>query len=32
MHLDGKKPKDIYKLINEKYGDLGEGTPTPEPK
>jgi hypothetical protein len=32
MHQSGKKPKDIYKLIVEKYGDLGKGTPTPEPK
>jgi hypothetical protein len=32
MNLSGKKPKEIYQLINEKYGNLGEGTPTPEPK
>lgn len=32
MYENGKSPKDIYHLILEKYGDLGEGTPTPEPK
>jgi len=32
MHLSGKSPKEIYKLITEKYSDLGEGTPTPAPK
>jgi hypothetical protein len=32
MHDSGKSPKETYKLIVEKYGDLGEGTPTPEPK
>jgi hypothetical protein len=32
MHLDGKKPKEIYQLIVEKYKDFGEPTPTPEPK
>jgi len=32
MHLDGKSPKDIYKLITAKYKDLGDPTPTPEPK
>ena len=32
MHLEGKSPKDIYHLITEKYNDLGDGTPTSEPK
>jgi cytochrome c-type biogenesis protein CcmH/NrfF len=32
MNNSGKSPKEIYNLIVEKYGDLGEGTPTPEPK
>lgn len=32
MHLNGKSPEKIYKLITEKYEDLGEPTPTPEPK
>jgi hypothetical protein len=32
MHLNGKSPKKIYELISEKYKDLGEGTPTPQPK
>jgi cytochrome c-type biogenesis protein CcmH/NrfF len=32
MNQSGKSPKEIYDLITEKYGDLGEGTPTPEPK
>jgi hypothetical protein len=32
MHDSGKSTKEIYKLIKEKYGDLGDPTPTPEPK
>jgi cytochrome c-type biogenesis protein CcmH/NrfF len=32
MHDSGKSSKEVYKLIVEKYGNLGEGTPTPEPK
>jgi Protein of unknown function with PCYCGC motif len=32
MHLDGKNPKEIYHLITEKYKDMGDPTPTPEPK
>ncbi len=32
MHLQGKSQKEIYHLITEKYKDLGEPTPTPEPK
>jgi len=32
MHLNGKSPEKIYQLINEKYKDIGEPTPTPQPK
>lgn len=32
MHLDGKEPKKIFDLIEGKYEDLGEPTPTPEPE
>jgi cytochrome c-type biogenesis protein CcmH/NrfF len=32
MNQDGKSSKEIYDLVTEKYGNLGEGTPTPEPK
>lgn len=32
MHLDGKNPKEIYQVITEKYKDMGDPTPTPEPK
>jgi len=32
MHLNGKSPEKIYHLITEKYKDIGEPTPTPEPK
>jgi len=32
MHLDGKSNKEIYDLIVKKYEDVGEPTPTPEPK
>ncbi|MBT2656554.1 hypothetical protein J7E81_15140 [Bacillus sp. ISL-18] len=32
MHLNGKSPQKIYELISEKYKDLGEATPTPQPK
>lgn len=31
MHQDGKSPKEIYELIQEKYSSLGQPTPTPEP-
>ncbi|WP_051633432.1 PCYCGC motif-containing (lipo)protein [Bacillus sp. UNC41MFS5] len=32
MHLSGKSPNKIYQLITGKYEDIGEPTPTPEPK
>lgn len=32
MHLNGKSPQKIYELISGKYKDLGEATPTPQPK
>lgn len=32
MQQSGKSPKEIYHLIVEKYGNLGDPTPTPEPK
>jgi hypothetical protein len=32
MYEGGKKPKEIYKWIVDRYSDLGKGTPTPEPK
>jgi cytochrome c-type biogenesis protein CcmH/NrfF len=32
MYDSGKSPKEIYDLVVQKYGDLGEGTPTLEPK
>lgn len=32
MHVDGKNSKDIYQLIKEKYSNVGQPTPTPEPK
>jgi hypothetical protein len=32
MHESGKSPKEIYRMIKEKYSDSGDPTPTPEPK
>lgn len=32
MKRDGKSLKEINRLIKEKYKDLGEPTPTPDPK
>lgn len=32
MHLSGKDSKEIYHLITGKYKNLGDPTPTPEPK